>query len=685
MNKSEAKKRIEQLKEELWRHDYLYYVKDAPSISDAAYDSLKRELLNLEKNYPEFITLDSPTQRVGGRPLEKFEKFIHRIPMLSLQDIKDDKEFDDWEVRIKKLINRQTKFDYFAELKMDGLAVAIIYKDGTFFKGATRGDGVIGEDITQNLKTIKSIPLKLNIANLEKRLGRKIKEATIEVRGEVFMDKKVFLKLNEEQKKRNEQAFANPRNAAAGSLRQLDPKITASRQLDFYGYQIMTELGQITHQEVHQFLVVLGFRDNTHNQFCENLDCFKNFKKKIEHLRNKLPYEIDGVVATVNDNKLFQELGSVGKNPRGAVAYKFPGLEATTKIKDIIVQVGRTGRLTPVAILEPIVLGGVTISRATLHNQDEIERLGVKIGDTVVVQRAGDVIPAILSVLKNLRTGHEKTFKMPIKCPVCGSKVIHRQGEVDYYCSNENCYQTLRRQIYHFVSKGAFDIEHLGPKIIDQLLGAGLIHDQADIFALSKDQLMEVERFADKSADNLIKSIEQVKEVTLARLLYSLGIRHIGEETAILLFNKISESDKIIKNINQVINFFSSKSVDDWERISTIGPVSARSLVEWFSKKENINLLNKLERFGVVIKPEKPSTVRQKLAGLKFVLTGTLSSMTRDEAKAKIRGLGGSTSESVGKKTDFVLAGTDSGSKYDQARRLNVKVISEQEFLRMIK
>ncbi len=485
LTKKEARERIEKLKKEIQHHDYLYYVLDRLEISDAVYDSLKRELVELEKQFPDLVTPDSPTQRVGGPPLEKFEKVKHKVPMLSLQDAMNEKELKDWEERIRKFLAPSEKLDYFSELKMDGLAVTLIYKNGIFYKGATRGDGFTGEEITQNLKTIKSIPLRLRLEELEKILKKEIKISEIEIRGEVFMSKKAFLEVNEKQKKNREIVFANPRNAAAGSVRQLDPKITASRKLDFYGYQIVTEIGQKTHQEVHQFLKILGFKENPHNQFCKNLEEIIEFHKNIAKIREKLPYEIDGIVVTVNNNKIFNKLGVVSRVPRGSIAYKFPAAEATTKVKNIIVQVGRTGKLTPVAILEPVRVKGVTISRATLHNEDEIKRLDVRINDTVIVQRAGDVIPDVVSVLKSLRTGKEKKFVMSKNCPICGAKVYRKEGEVAYYCSNKKCFATQQRYLYHFVSKKAFDIKHLGPKIVDQLVNEGLIKDAADIFSLT--------------------------------------------------------------------------------------------------------------------------------------------------------------------------------------------------------
>jgi DNA ligase (NAD+) len=682
MTKEEAKKRIEKLRKEIQRHDYLYYVLDKPEISDAAYDALKRELIALEKQFPEFITPDSPTQRVGGPPLKEFKKVKHKIPMLSLQDAFNESEILEWEERIKKLAPKD-KFDYFVELKIDGLAISLIYKDGIFEKAATRGDGFTGEDVTQNVKTIKTIPLRLMIENLSKEYQRKtLKE--IEIRGEVFMTKKAFEELNEEQKKKGESTFANPRNAAAGSVRQLDPKVTASRKLDFYAYQIVTDLGQKTHYEAHQILKALGFKENTYNQYCKNLNEVIAFHKKISKIRDSLPYEIDGVVVTVNNNELFEKLGVVGRTPRGSIAYKFPGKEATTKIKDIIVQVGRTGKLTPVAILEPVQVGGVTISRATLHNEDEIKRLGVKIGDTVIIQRAGDVIPDIVSVLKNLRTGEEKEFKMPKKCPICGSPVYRKEGEVDYYCSNKNCFATQRRQIYHFVSKKAFDIVHLGPKIVDQLIDEGLIKDAADIFSLTQGDLEPLERFAEKSARNLIESIEKSKRISLPKFIYALGIRHVGEETANLLVEVIRNSKVDIKNIDDLIDYFKSLSLEKLEEIRDIGPEVAKSIYEWFRNEENVKFLKKLKKAGIKIEIPKLK-LSKKLVGKRFVFTGELESMTRNEAKEKVRELGGYVSGSVSKNVDYVVVGKNPGSKYEKAKKLGIKMITEKEFLEMIK
>ena len=617
LSKEEAKKRIEKLRKEIEYHDYLYYVLNRPEISDAAYDSLKRELIELEKQFPEFVTPDSPTQRVGGPPLEKFEKVTHKVPMLTLNDAMDEEELREWEERIKRLLSPSEikKLDYFAELKMDGLAMSLIYRDGILVKGATRGDGYTGEDVTQNVKTIRAIPLRLRLENLPKKY--KIPKE-IEIRGEVYMSKKAFEKLNEEQRKKGEPLFANPRNAAAGSVRQLDPKITASRELSFYGYQIVTDLGFETHQESHQVMKLLGIPDNPYNRYCKNLEEVIKFHHYIQSIREKLPYDIDGIVVNVNNNRIFEKLGIVGRAPRGAIAYKFPGVEATTKIKDIIVQVGRTGKLTPVAILEPVKVGGVTISRATLHNADEIKRLGVKIGDTVIVRRAGDVIPEVVKVITSLRDGSEKEFKMPKTCPYCGSKVIKKEGEVDYYCSNPNCFAAQRRYLYHFVSKKAFDIEGLGPKIIDQLLEEGLIRDASDIFKLKKGDLIPLERFAEKSAQNLIDAIEKSKEIPLARFIYALGIRHVGEETANLLATRFGS----IENLKKA-------SLEELKEIPDIGEIVAESIYSWFHDKKNLQFIQKLLDAGVKILP--PKKIKTKLKGKTFVFTGALKSMTRDE------------------------------------------------------
>ena len=673
LSRPEAKKRVEKLRKEIRRHDYLYYVLDRPEISDAAYDSLKRELVELEKRFPEFITSDSPTRRVGGVPLEGFKKVKHKTPMFTLQDAMDEKELRDWETRIKRLLSPAEikKLDYFAELKMDGLAISLIYKDGVLLRAATRGDGFTGEDVTNNIKTIRSIPLRLRIEALPSKKCQALKE--IEIRGEVYMKKKAFESLCQEQERKGESPFANPRNAAAGSIRQLDSRITAQRKLDFFGYALVTDLGQATHCQEHQLIKILGIPENPHNKYCKNLVGTAEFKKRIEETREKLPYEIDGIVVNVNDNSLREKLGQIGRAPRGVVAFKFPGKEAATKIKDIILQVGRTGRITPVADLEPVKVAGVTISRATLHNADEIKRLGIKIGDRVIVRRAGDVIPEIVKIIPSLRSGKEKKFEMPRKCPFCKVKLVKKPGEVDYYCSNKNCFASRKRFLHHFVSKKAFDIEGLGPKILIQLLDEGLIKGPSDIFLLKEGDLIPLERFAEKSAKNLVRAIQNAKKIPLAKFIYALGIRQVGEETAIDLAKHFGSIDRL-KKVSQ----------ENLEKIPDVGEIVAKSIYLWFKDKKNLKLIEDLLKAGIKIIPPAGG-IEARLKGKTFIFTGALKSLTREEAKNKIRMLGGEVSSSVSKETDYLVTGDSPGSKLEKAQKLGVRIISEQEFLKMLK
>jgi DNA ligase (NAD+) len=666
MSKKEAQKRIEKLKELINYHRYLYHVLDKQEISPEALDSLKKELFDLEQKYPEFITPDSPTQRVGGKPLEKFEKVRHPTPMLSFNDAFSEKDIEDWLERISKLLKKEEreKIDFYCEPKIDGLAIELIYENNILKVGSTRGDGLIGEDITQNLKTIEAIPLKL----------REIKEKlpkTIVVRGEVFISKKEFERVNKEQKKKGLPTYANPRNLAAGSVRQLDPKITASRNLDSFCYDLISDLGQKTHQKEHEILKELGFKTNPYNKYCQNLKEIFEFHKEIQKKREELPYEIDGIVVTINDNKIFEKLGVVGKAPRGAIAFKFPLKQATTIVEDIKVQVGRTGALTPVAYLKPVKVGGVTISRATLHNEDEIKRLGVKIGDTVIVGRAGDVIPDIIKVLPELRTDKEREFKMPKKCPACGQKVLKSKGEVVLRCQNPDCFARKREYFYHFIQKGAFDIVGLGAKIVDRLIEEGLVEDPADLFLLKEGDLIPLERFAEKSAKNLIEAIQSKKEITLAKFIFALGIRGVGEETAQDLANHFGSLEKLKK-----------ATKEELQEILDIGPVVAGSIFNWFREKKNLEFLKKLKKVGIEIESLKPKVKRLK--GKTFVLTGTLETLTREEAKEKIRELGGKVSSSVSKKTDYLVLGKEPGSKYEKAKKLGIKIIDEKQFLKIL-
>jgi DNA ligase (NAD+) len=675
MTKEEAKKRIEKLRKVINYHRYLYHVLDRQEISPDVLDSLKHELYKLEQQFPELITPDSPTQRIGGKPLDKFKKVTHLVPMLSLEDIFNEKELYEWEEYIKKL-EPSAQFEYFCELKIDGFAITLIYENGLFVCGATRGDGKVGEDVTQNLRTIESIPLRLHVfgklpnKTIETNLKKLIKTGRIEIRGEVYMDKSAFEKVNKERKKKGEPPYANPRNLAAGSIRQLDPKLAASRELKFLAYDIVTDVGQTKHSEEHQILPRIGFKTDP-GKICKNLKEIVEFWKEAAKKRETLSFQIDGVVVSINNNDLFDKLGVAGKSPRGARALKFSPKRATTKIKDIKIQIGRTGAVTPVAILEPVEVGGVTITRATLHNEDEIKRLGVKIGDTVVVERAGDVIPAISKVLPELRTGKEKEFRMPRSCPVCGAKLIKPQGEVIWRCPNPDCSAKKREFLYHFVSKKAFNIEGLGPKIIDQLIEENLITEPPDIFELKEGDLVPLERFAEKSASNTISAIKNSKKIPLARFIYALGIRHVGEETAIDLANHFGRLERLKK-----------ASIEELEALPDVGPIVAKSIYEWFNNKRNLNLLKRFKEVGIEISP--PPKIGTKLKGKTFAITGTLESMTRLEAQRKIRLLGGNPVNSISKNTNYLIVGKNPGSKLKKAKELGVKIITEEEFLKMI-
>ena len=671
MDKKEAEQRIEKLRKTINHHRYLYHVLDKQEISDSALDSLKKELFDLEQQFPDLITADSPTQRVGGEPLKEFKKIKHSQRMISFNDAFSKEDMEDWQERFLKLLpnppagGQKGLVDYYCELKIDGLAIELIYKDGVFQTGSTRGDGNVGEDITQNLKTVEAIPLTIDVP--------KNYPSEIIVRGEVFITKKEFNRINKEQKEKGLPVYANPRNIAAGSVRQLDPKVTSARKLDSFAYELMTNLGQITHEDKHKILKELGFKTNKHNKYCKTFEEVLRFREHWIKEREKLDYEIDGTVVLINNNEIFDKLGIVGKAPRGGIAYKFPQAEATTKVLDIKVQVGRTGAMTPVAVLEPVQVTGITITRATLHNEDEIKRLGLKIGDTVIVGRAGDVIPDIMKVLPELRTGHEKNFKMPEKCPSCDTKLEKAEGEVLLRCPNKNCFAQKRRGFYHFVSRTAFNMDGLGPKIIDRLMDEGLVQDPSDLFELKEADVKNLERFAEKSAENLIKSIQDKKEIPLAKFIYALGIRNIGEETAIDLAKYFGSVKKI-----------EEAKTEDFEKILDIGPVVSKSVYEWFQDKGNLKFVDKLEKAVKIINYQLQTT-NYKLSGKTFVITGSLESMTRDDARAKIRGLGGDISESVSSKTDYVVVGSEPGSKAEKAKKLGVKTLSEQELLDLLK
>jgi len=662
VNKTETFQRIKKLREVINHHRYLYHVLDKQEISDAALDSLKKELFDLEQQCPEFMTQDSPTQRVGGEPLKEFKKIRHATPMLSLNDVFSKEDFYDWYERISKLLTEQEKsqVDFYCELKIDGLAIELTYEQGILKSGSTRGDGLIGEDITQNIKTIEAVPLSLELPY------------DMVVRGEVFISKKEFQKQNALLKKKGLPEYANPRNIAAGSVRQLDPKITASRKLDSFAYDIVEGFQTKTHEERHTLLKKVGFKINEKNAYCRSIDQVFHFYEHIGKIREKLDYEIDGVVVIINNNAIFEKLGVVGKAPRGAVAFKFAQSQAVTIVEDIKIQIGRTGAVTPVAVLRPVQVSGITITRATLHNEDEIKRLGLKINDTVIVGRAGDVIPDIIKVLPEFRTGKEREFVMARICPSCQKALEKSETEAVWRCGNIKCPARQRRAFYHFVSRGAFNIEGLGPKIINRLLDEGLIQDVGDFFTLKKEDLVHLERFAEKSAENLVQAITEKKEISLPRFIYALGIRNVGEQTAIDLAEAFGSLETVKK-----------ASLQDIESVLNIGPIVASSVYEWFHQKHNIKLLEKLFLVGIIITKNREKK-QDKLQGKSFVITGSLETMTRDLAKSKVRELGGQISESVSRKTDYLVAGSEPGSKLEKAQKLGVTVLNEKQFLKLL-
>lgn len=698
MDKTVIKRQIEKLKQEIEKYRYAYHVLDKSLISDAALDSLKNDLQKLESQYPEFAASDSPTQRVGGVALDKFKKVRHSAAMMSLYDAFSPSDMRDWEKRLLKFEIGNFKLDYYCELKMDGLAVALIYAKGRFVLGATRGDGQTGEDVTQNLKTIEAIPLVLRRpAEVElKKIGLKAEaikkfyqafdNGRLEARGEAIMPSKIFNELNQIREQEGKPKFANPRNAAAGSIRQLDSKLTAGRKLDFYAYSLIIGGGQEaklwqTHEQEHKLARILGLKVLAKNKFCKNLAEAVKFHDFWEARRQDLSFECDGIVAVVNDLSLWPKLGIIGKGPRYMMAYKFAAEQAVTVVEDVIWQIGRTGILTPIARLKPVKIYGVTVSRASLHNLDEIRRLGLKIGDTVIIERAGDVIPKVIKVLPKLRLGREKEIQAPRQCPICSGGVEKIAAEVAYRCINKNCYAVNTRRLGHWVSKSALDIDGLGPKIIEQLYQQGLARDISDFYKLTVEDLLPLERFAAKSAENLVKAIAAKKQVESARFLYGLGILRVGEETAALISKKLKVKSKKLADFLDEIKKI---SLEEWQKLPDIGPIAAKSIYDWFHEGRNLELLRKLEKNGVTIKNEKLAVRNKKLEGKIFVLTGSLEKLTRDEAKAKIRELGGNISSSVSQNTDYLAAGGEPGNKLEKARKLGVKIIGEEEFLKLI-
>ena len=716
-------KRVKKLRKEIARLRDLYHTQNAPGVTDDVYDSLTHELKELLKKYPEFNDLNAPENRVAGKPLNKFVKVQHKTRMLSLNDAFSETELYEWETRIKKLLPARAKFNYFCEVKFDGLAVSLVYENGKFMRGATRGDGLIGEDITQNLKTIHSIPLLLQKPYLPH----------LEIRGEALLSKEMLVKLNKENEKKGKPLFANTRNAAAGSLRQLDPKLAAKRELDFFAYDIaeatpnhefssrltlprvrggtyatqkIHDSAMQTHSEKHQMLRRIGFKVEKLEALCANMNEVFTFIKKFEKIRPDFLYGTDGVVVSVDDLKLQETLGVVGKAPRFMVAFKYPAERATTIVKDIKVNVGRTGVLTPLALFEPTLVAGSRVSKATLHNMDQIERLDLRIGDTVVIEKAGDVIPKVVEVLIRMRTGKEKKFKMPDKCPACGGKVRKKKmGDssaheissrltlpgvpggtyatqkscelenisVAHYCSNPKCPAKNERYLEHFVS--VFEIYELGPKILRRFKDEGLITDAADIFTLKKEDIALLERFGEKSAENIINEIENKKKIPFSRFLWALGILHVGEETARDLALHFGTLEKLITSARGVLAEIDS--------IENIGPAVSKSVYDFFNNKNNLNFIKKLQRNGVIVERAEKKKA-DKFTELHFVLTGTLSQMSREIAKERILALGGKVAGSVSKNTSYIVAGADPGSKLKVAEKLGVKILSEKEFLSML-
>jgi DNA ligase (NAD+) len=664
----DAAKEIAELRDEIRHHEYLYHVLDDPKISDAAFDRLMERLKKLEAAHPDLLTPDSPTQRVGGTPREGFQKVRHSIPMMSLDNAFSFEALTEFDRRVRQTTGRD-KVEYVCEQKFDGLSLSLAYADGTLVRGVTRGDGTTGEDVTPNVRTIRSIPLVIHPA-LVKKAG--VKEQ-FEVRGEAIMTRKAFEELNEQQEAQGGKRFANPRNAAAGAVRMLDPAITASRQLEFFAYYLLVD-GRIPkkrHSEVLESLTALRFKASYDWQICPSMETVERYIERCETKREKLPYEIDGVVIKVNEVSLQNELGFTSKAPRWAIAYKYPAHQETTLLKEIAVSVGRTGVLTPFAVLEPVQIGGVTVSKSTLHNLDEVRRLDVHAGDTVLVERAGEVIPHVLKVVKHGQ--EEREFEMPSRCPVCGMRVYHTEDEVAYRCVNVSCPARRREMILHFAGRRAMNIDGLGEKIVDQLLQNNLLKDFADLYKLDLDTLAGLERMGEKSAQNLLDEISASKKNTFARLLYALGIPFVGERTAQLLAAHFGSMDQL-------------KDASDQEllNVEEVGPKIAEGVREFFSESANRKLIDRLTSVGVNMKEERVAPKSMKLAGKTFVFTGTLARRSREEAEALVASHGGKAASSVSKKTSYVVVGADPGSKFEKAKSLSVPILDEAQFDKLL-
>ncbi|MCS7149199.1 MAG: NAD-dependent DNA ligase LigA [Caldimicrobium sp.] len=672
----EVLERVKKLREEIEYHNYRYYVLDSPVISDAEYDNLMRELKDLEARYPQLITPDSPTQRVGFKPIEGFKEVPHKEPMLSLDDAVEEKEVIEFDRRIKRFLNiaLDTPIEYTVEPKIDGLAVELVYEEGVLTVASTRGDGYVGEEVTNNIKTIKTIPLRL------RRFSEDAPEvpSRLDIRGEVYLNVEEFKRINEERVQRREIPFANPRNAAAGSLRQLDPQVTAQRKLDIFCYGVGYVEGYSfkTQWEILQTLPKWGLKVNPLVRLVPNIEEAIKYHREIEKIRERLPYEIDGMVIKVNDLSLWEKLGLKARSPRYALAYKFQPTQATTQLIDVVFQVGRTGAVTPVAILKPVKIGGVTVERATLHNEDFIKNLDIKIGDIVLVQRAGDVIPEIVMPIIERRIGGEKSIEFPSHCPICGTKLIKKTGEAVWRCPNRGCYAQGVRKIIHFASRNAMNIEGLGTKVAQELVDKGLVQTPADLYYLKIEDFMKLSGFAYKKAKNLFQAIQSSKRTPLWRFIYALGIRHVGEVMAQVLAKRFKSLDKLMQ-ATQV----------DLMSIPGVGPEAAKSIVEFFKDKENQNIIRRILDSGLTFQEEEVSVeeVPPVFSGQTFVFTGALKNFTREEAKELVTKLGGKVSDSVSKSTDFVVVGEEPGSKYQKAISLGVKILNEEDFLRLLK
>jgi DNA ligase (NAD+) len=666
MTKADAARRIEELRELIHRHDYLYYVLNQPEISDAEYDRLVRELKELEKKHPDLVTPDSPTQRVAGQPVEAFASVEHKVAMLSLDNAMDVAALREFEARLKRALPG-AEFEYVCEPKVDGLGVALLYEQGRFVRGATRGDGRVGEDVTQNLRTVRAVPTRLH--------GPLAHCRELEVRGEVFMPRRDFQKLNAALEEAGRPAFANPRNAAAGTVRQKDPAITARRPLDIFCYHVSyaEPASLATHWETLEALKASGFKVNPRSKRCPDMEAVLAYCQTLEAERDALGYDADGVVVKVDSLEQQRRLGATAHHPRWAIAYKFAARQATTRVLDIKINVGKTGALTPTAQLEPVELAGVTVSRASLHNEDEIRKKDIRVGDTVLIERAGDVIPYVVQVVLAKRPPKSKPFSFPTHCPVCGGKAYRPEGEAIWRCTNVSCPAQLKERLLHFGSRRAMDIEHLGEAVVNQLVDKELVKDFADLYHLTVDQLADLERLAEKSAQNLVAAIQGSKDRGLARLLNALGIRMVGERVAQLLADRFGKMERLMQANEAEIG-----------SIWGIGPQIAQSVAKFFSEPRNRKTIERLKVAGVSMVEAGAAEGAKPLAGKSFVLTGGLDSMTRDDAKDLILKLGGRVTGSVSKKTDYVVVGTDPGSKAEDARRLGIETLSEAEFLKLV-